>query len=136
MVVCFSAQFCSHRRTDETEHTAACQSAEGHQRPEMCIRHFTSQALRLTWSRSTHPPLTCHPSTHLSPLYAASPPSLPPSQPHPAFLICLFGDAQFLPGLFVFHGERLELEKVQVCVSGKLLFWPEWALKLFLKRRR
>lgn len=79
MVVCFSAQFCSHRRTDETEHTAACQSAEGHQRPEMCIRHFTSQALRLTWSRSTHPPLTCHPSTHLSPLYAASPPSLPPS---------------------------------------------------------
>lgn len=97
----------------------------------MCIRHFASQALRLTWSVNAHPPLSLHPTATPLPIYPLFIPPhhhLPP-HPYPKFVICLFGDAQLLPGLFVLDGERLELEKVHVCVSEKLLCRPEWALK-------
>lgn len=109
----------------------------------MRIRHFASQALRLTWSVNAHPLLSLHPATTTRlPIYPLFIPPLPlhlPPHPYPYFVICLFGDARLLPGLFVLHGKRLELEKVHVCVCEKLLSRPEWALKnprFFEKQRR
>lgn len=91
----------------------------------MCIRHFASQALRLTWSVNAHP--HHHPSTHLSPLYTPPPPPSP--HPHPDFVICLFGDARLLPGLFVLVKAGTWESPPRLCLWEALVSPPEWALK-------